>query len=132
MTTSAQANTTAFNWEALKRNTPENEEDRNFDRLHRALNDGHDAEPGDEAVGLIGDQLGQYFGSWVERLETAYKLDINAFRLPDGAALDPLTGSQMATTFTSYLHSMDGGTAAVDLGPALDLAGMPPPSTWRP
>ena len=170
MTASVQANTTAFNWEAwsklpriereaelreaLKRNTPDNDEDgfkdcgfdvdftefvdskidvgstksgtedRTFEQIHHALDDGHDAEPGSEAVGLTGDQMGQRLGCWVEPSEPVDQLDTDAFRTPDGAAIDPLTGSQMSTTAANYLNSMDVEPAARDLGTTLDLASL--------
>lgn len=170
MTASVQANTTAFNWEgwsklpriereaelweALRQNTPENEEDgfkdcgfdvdstefmdskidvgstksgtddRSFERTHHALNDGYDAEPGSEAVGLTGDQMGQHLGCWFEPSETADKLDTDAIRTLVGAAIDLLTGSQMSTTAAHYLYSMDVGPAAGDLGMTLDLTSL--------
>ena len=170
MTASVQANTTAFNWEewsklprfereaelweALKRNTPENQEDsfrdfefdvdstefvdskidvgstksgiedRTFELFHHSLNDGHDAESGNEALGLTGDKMNQCLGCWVEPSEIADKLDIDSFRTPDAAAIDPLTGSLMTTTTAIHPNSMDVGPAAADLGTTLDLASL--------
>ena len=167
MTASVQANTTAFNWEAwsklpriereaelreaLKRNTPDNDEDgfkdcgfdvdftefvdskidvgstksgtedRTFELIHHALDDGHDAEPGSEAVGLTEDQMGQRLGCWVEPSEPVDKLDTDAFRTPDGAAIDPLTGSKISMTAAINHNAMDAGHVADDLGTTIGL-----------